>query len=174
MKNILNTKRGGAFALATLSAGLCLLASAPSARAGLQSQTDTNSLAVASTNTFILNGDVTGSFTNGETPSTPYIVANRGDDLWLSAGGLFTNSTAGASNITFRVAQTVDFVNWTNSATTLTLVVPASSTNWCVVHQLIQNAAPGYGLRAVENANAAVIVGKAGTIYLKGYVKDGI
>lgn len=169
--NLLTNKRGGAFALA---AAFCLLASALPARAGLQVQTDTNNIVPLTTNTFALYGDVSGSFTNGESISQPYIAANRGDDLWLSAGGFFTNSTANASNITFRVAQTVDFANWTNSATTLVLIVPASTTNWCVVHQLIQNAAPGYGLRAIENANGAAIGGRAGTMYLKAYVKDGI
>lgn len=145
-----------------------------SAKAGLMVQTDTNMLAVASTNTFILAGDVSGSFTNGETISQSLITCKSGDDVWFSAGGFFTNSTANSSNVTFRVAQSVDGANWTNSATTLVLIVPGNTTNWVTVHQLIQNSAPIYGLRAIENANAAGVTAKAGTMYLKAFVKDGI
>jgi len=155
-------------------AAFLFLSSAFEAEAGLVSQTDTNSLIVNSTNTFSLYGDVTGSFTNGESASGQFLKCNTGDDVWLAAGGFFTNSTANASNITFRVAQTVDFANWTNSATTLVLSVPGNTTNWCVVHQLIQNAAPGYGLRAIENTNLANVTARSGTMYLKAYVKDGI
>jgi hypothetical protein len=175
MITVSRRKNRAAFALSLLAIGLWTLDFGQSkAFAGLQSQTDTNSLAVNSTNTFILSGDVTGSFTNGETPSAAYVVCKNGDDAFVSVGGFFTNTTAGASNITFRIAQTVDFVNWTNSAATVTLVVPASSTNWAVGHTLIQNAFPGYGLRAIENANTGGVTARAGSMYFKVYVKDGI
>lgn len=159
--------------------GLCLLVSAllfcsPPARAGLTVQTDTNAILPSTTNTFALFGDITGSFTNGESISSAYVLAKNGDDAFITAGGYFTNATAGASNVMFNLAQTFDFVTWSNTAVTIVISVPAATTNWCYGQTLIQNAAPGYALRNIWNTNRADITGAANKSFLKCYVKDGI
>lgn len=158
---------------AGLAIGLCGLALP--ARAGLQSQTDTNNLVIASTNTFLLYGDMTGSFTNGEAPGgASFIDLTKCDDAWVQVGGFFTNNTAGASNVTYRIAATIDLANWTNNFQSVTLAVPANTTNWVSANVLIQNAPPIVGLRAVENPNTGNITAKSGSVYLKAYSKNGI
>ncbi len=143
--------------------------------AGQQTQTDTNSLAVLSTNTFKLSGDVTGSFTNGQTfADAQFIDGTKTTDMQCAVGGFFTNTTAAASNITFRIAASVDGANWTNSAFAVGVSVPATSTNWAVTLFKITNPAPLYGLRAIENTNAAAVTGRAGTMYFKVYSKNGL
>lgn len=174
MKNLFKNKRGGAFALACISA-VALLLSAPAAHAGQQTQTDTNNLAVSSTNTFILSGDVTGSFTNGQQPAGSQLInCVQSDDVWLECGGFFTNTTAGASNILFRIAGSVTATQWTNSIITVNVSVPASSTNWASSAVLIQNVTPFLGLRTIENTNGAAVTGRANSQYVKAYVKTGI
>ncbi len=174
MNTINKIKRGGAFALAGIVT-LILLACDLPARAGQQSQTDTNVLAIFSTNTFILSGDVTGSFTNGQLPAGAQLInCTQGDDVWLEVGGIFTNATAGSSNITYRIAASVSGTQWTNNFASITVAVPASSTNYASSAILIQNAPPFLGLRAIENINAAAITSRSGSCYLKAYIKSGI
>jgi hypothetical protein len=143
--------------------------------AGQQTQTDTNNLIVFSTNTFILSGDVTGSYTNGQQPGGYQLInCTQGDDVWLEVGGFFTNSTAQSSNIIYRIAGSVTATQWTNNYASVTLAIPASSTNWASATVNIQNVMPFLGLRAIENVNAAAVTGRANSQYLKVYVKSGI
>ena len=152
-----------------------LLATVNIGHAGLLVQTDTNSLAVASTNTYILAGDVTGSFTNGQTISAPLINNKNQSALIGQVGGFFTNSTAQSSNVVYTIASTVDGAIWTNAVQTVTMTIPASTTNWVGwPFTIAQPTYPIYGLRSVGNANTANITAKAGTIYFKVYSKDGI
>lgn len=151
------------------------LFAAPVANAALQYQQDTNSLVPFTTNTFALYGDNSGSFTNGGVATgNSFLDGQKADDLWIAVGAFVTNTASASSNITFRIAQTCDFANWTNSAQVLTLVVPALTTNWAVNHTLIQNAAPGYGLRAIENIHGAAVSLRIGTAYVKAVNKNGI
>lgn len=152
-----------------------MLASVFTVNAGLMMQLDTNSLAVSSTNTFVLWGDVTGSFTNGQTPGTAlFIDGTKSSSLYCSVGGFFTNSTATASNITFRIAASVDNVNWTNSNQVILLAVPGNTTNWVNYQFAISASYPIYGLRAIENTNAAAVTARASTLYFKAYSKNGL
>jgi len=166
-----NKIKNGCLLIATC---LGLASFTPAAKAGLMTQQDTNSLAVLTTNTFQLYGDRSGSYTNGELSSgNSYIDASKGDDLWASVGGFFTNSTANASNITFQVYQSVNLKDWVSSTNVL-LSVPGNTTNW--VHQqfLLQNAQPGYGLRAVQNTNGAAVSAAPNTLFFQGFQKNGI
>ena len=143
--------------------------------AGLQVQTDSSALAVASTNTYPLYGDVTGSFTNGTAlTGSQFINCTAGSEAYFSVGGFFTNSTANSSNVVFRVAQSVDVANWTNNAFAVTLIIPGNTTNWVNGHFMTSYAFPVYGLRALENINAANVTAKSGTCYLKAFVRPGI
>lgn len=162
---------------AILLVGVFAMSTAPAAN--LQTQTATNSIAVSSTNTFALVGDNTGSFTNST--STGNLTGNRFIDcsktsshVEFAVGGFFTNSTATASNITFRIAQNVDTVGWTNSAQVILVPIPGNTTNWVNYQFQITSPYPAYGLRTIENTNAAAVTARAGTCYLKAVTRDGL
>lgn len=146
------------------------------AHAGQETQTVTNALAVATTNTIAIPADVTGSFTNGSTISgSQYITGGvRAEAAFGEVGGYFRNTTAQASNITFRVAQSITGGTWTNSALVVTVIVPASSTNWAFTQFRISSPAPFYSLRTVENSNVAGVTADASTCYLKVVSKTGL
>jgi len=173
-------KRGGAFALAEIMLIICVIAllsalTMPKAFAGLQSQTDTNSLVVNSTNTFLLSVDISGSFTNGEQSAGQSLInCSKAADVWLECGGVFTNTTAGASNITFRIAASISGSMWTNSYATVTVTVPASSTNYASGNLKLTGAPPILGLRAIENPNLGGVTARGNSLYLKAFTKDGI
>lgn len=154
---------------------LGLAAGIDNAKAGLQTEQSTNGLAVASTNTFALYGDRSGSFTNGEAISSPnsYIDASKGDDLWASVGGFFTNSTANASNVVVGIYHSVNLKDW-NSDTNVTLTIPGNTTNWVTLQLLLQNAYPGYGMRTFQNPNAANVTAAPNTLFFQGFEKNGI
>lgn len=173
MKNILNIKRGGAFALAVLTF-LCVLAITPSAHSGQQSQGDTNTMVAATTNTFILSGDITGSFTNGQQPSGYQLInVSQSAGVWLECGGFYTNSGAGASNITFRIAGSVSATQWTNNYASVVVSVPVG-TNYAFGSVFISNVQPFLGLRAIENINTGNVAARGGSQYIKAYIKPGI
>lgn len=159
--------------LLTLIGVAALLATENISQAGLQVQTGTNAVVVNSTNTFVLTGDVTGTYTNGENISRTFIVANQTTDLSLQIGGFFTNTATGASNISYTVYSSVDGAVW-QFATNGTVSVPAASTNWAAAQIPIGKSVPFYALRTLANTNTAIVTGKAGTMYLKAYTKDGI
>lgn len=162
-----------------LGLGLGLLALDLHAAGYSQSQVDTNALMVASTNTYTLPDRLSGAgggtiLTNGQVMgSQAYIDCGYANDAWLEVGGYFTNSTANSSNVTFRIAATVDFANWTNNYTSMTLVVPGSQTNWCSSIVRLANAPPGLAVRACENANTGVIGAYTNTIFFKVVQKPG-
>lgn len=147
---------------------------AQSSFAGLQTQTDTNYLAAASTNTYILSGDVTGTYTTGQTMGTPFILTTTTSGrIDCSVGGYWTNSTANSSNVTYRIAASVDGVNWTNSYQAITLAIPGSTTNYVSAVFQLSTPYPMLALRAVENANAASVSANTNTIWFKAYTRNG-
>lgn len=150
------------------------LASLPALGADLMTQTDTNSLAVSSTNTFKIFGDISGSFTNGQTMAQKYIIGAKTTQLPCAVGGFFTNSTATASNVTFRIAGSVDGSSWTNGAQVILLSVPGNTTNWVNYQFFITQPYPFYALRTIENTNAAAITARANTLYFTGLPKNGL
>lgn len=171
MKNIIKFGLAVCFAVG--------LAITTHAAAYSQQQTDTNALMVASTNTYALPDRNAGAgggtaLTNGQSMSVQYIDCGAAADSWLQVGGYFTNSTANSSNVTFRIAATTDFANWTNNYTSITLPVPASQTNWCFTFVRLATSPPGLALRAVENANTGVIGAYTNTVYFKVVHKRGI
>lgn len=135
----------------------------------LRVQTSTNSLAVSSTNTIKLYGDLSGSFTNGETTATSPYVFCPGYAGNFAVGGFFTNSTANASNVTFKIAGSMDAALWTNNIQTVLFTVPANTTNWVVQVFTISNPYPYYGWRTLENTNAANVTARANTTFFKGW-----
>lgn len=143
------------------------------AQANDMSQTFTNTLAAFTTNTIRLLPDVSGTYTNGEAPSAASLITVKGRDIWLECGGVFTNTGAGPSNITYRIAGSVSGNQWTNNYVSVVISVPVG-TNYASGTVLIQNAMPFMATRAIENINTGNVAARRGSLYVKGYVKDGI
>ena len=152
---------------------LCALAVQPG-HAALQSQVDTNALVVNSTNFFVLTGDQTGFYTNGQSFTTPVLDGSKTTQAWGMVGGFFTNTAAGPSNIVFFVSGSVDGGLWTNNVQQVTVVVPAATTNWCYTTFAISAPYPLYGLRAVANTNTALVTGKSNSQFFKLLTKTGL
>lgn len=179
MKNQFKLYRGAGFSLAgilvvlSIIALLAALALPQTARAQLQSQVDTNALPIVSTNTFLLYGDQSGTFTNGQTMATPMILGTKTTTLQASVGGFFTNTTAAASNVTFTIYSSISQAEWQLN-TNVVLVVPANTTNWVVGQFVIANAYPLYGLRTIANTNSAAVTGRANSQFFKVWAKSGM
>jgi len=182
MNTQLNIKRGGAFALAKILTAFAVIAVAAAlllpqvASAGQQTQTATNtaSLAFITTNTYAIYNDISGNFTNGANFAVPYIDGSKSTALFCGVGGYFTNTTAAASNITFRIATSIDGNNWTNPAIVATVSVPALSTNWAQGQFVINPCNPLYAIRTIENTNLAGVTGQGNTMYFRVYSKTGL
>jgi len=170
----MNTKLKKLFRSLMITSAFCILHSALPAKANDQMQGDTNTLAAFSTNTFRLYNDVTGTFTNGQATSVaPYIYCTKGADAWIEVGGIFTNSGAGPSNVTYRIAGSVSGSQWTNNYASVTLAVPVG-TNYQSAILFLQHPPPFIGWRSFENPNTGNVSTRTGTGYLKAYIKDGI
>jgi hypothetical protein len=162
-------------------AALVLSSSTVHAIGNSQTQFDTNRLTFATTNYYNIPSDVntnpatTLNASTNQTVSPQYIDTGKATDAWIEAGGFFTNSTANSSNITFRIAATLDFANWTNNYTSLVLIVPGSSTNFCSTGPVkLASPPPGLTLRSAENANTAVIGAGTNSVFFRVVQKTGI
>lgn len=152
------------------------------AKAGLQVQLNggTNNVAAASTNLYAIRGDASGSFTNGiavgSTGSNQYIDCSKSSDTWLSFSGIYKNTSTNSIIVTYRVAGSVDLVNWTNNFATQTFTAAASSTNYFTILLKLTNAPPGVALRSIEVPTTAS--GTGGLVLtnqaFKGFDKNGI
>lgn len=147
-------------------------------------QSDTNSYPVVTTNTYALYGDTLVN-TNGTALSDNFINASQTSTLYLSAGGLFANTTNAAQSHTVRLSGSVDGKAYTNNAAAIVITVPALVTNYYYGFLTVSSPFPFYSVRTVENTNNfSIFVTNAvygtftnaipGPISVKGFSKPGI
>lgn len=138
---------------------------------------DTNTLAINITNTYALPGDTLVN-TNGQVLSANVIDCSKATKVDLSAGGLFSNITNAAQNVTVRLSGTVDGATYTNNAATVIITVPALVTNYYYGYTTIASPLPLYSVRTVENPNnfCTATTNSSGLsgLQLKAYTKTGL
>lgn len=137
---------------------------------------DTNALGVLTTNTYALPNDSLVN-SNGLALAGNLIPVTTSSTLWLSAGGLFYNSTNAVQNYTVRLSGSVDGSTWTNSAATVVITVPALVTNYYYAFQNVSTPMPFYAVRTLENTNnwsAASTNTAAAALQVKAFTRTGI
>lgn len=149
--------------------------------AALQQQKIPDALAISSTNTYALNGDATGTYTNGAIITSPntFIDGSKSTMMPVTVGGLFANTgTAGtiASNVVVTVYSSQNNSLWT-SYTNVTLAVPGATTNYVYTTFIISGSSGGvnscYGIRSIANTNSTVTAPTNG-VFLSASPKQGV
>lgn len=169
--------------------GVILAAATFSAFAGSQAQIDTqtNTLAAYSTNTYALYGDITGTLTNGAALASPnaFIDCTKTASGCFVVGGYFANTTASPTNVMFGIYSSQDVKLWA-PYTNVLVNVPGNSTNYYSTQFNVSEGVGGisaeYALRFVAITNSAGVTAPTNTpasstpgvyLFLKAFTRTG-
>jgi hypothetical protein len=146
------------FKKSLLTIGLaCLVALDTHAVSQLKNQLGggTNNCVTGGTNTYVLYGDTTGSFTNGipyggVVGPDRYLQCDNAKDYIAQLDFVSINTGTSPSTNTFRFAGSVDAAHWTNNLTTISYICLQQTTNYVTILVPVTNAPTAVALRSLE------------------------